>query len=102
MLTAAVVRDERVRRAFDKIAWINLSQQPDLLQLQKRLYQQLHPDNEEMPKKASPEASQLSGWHLLKHLQSSVAVLKPLCVGQNILVVIGIKMSKTPPCRHQW
>jgi hypothetical protein len=49
MLTAAVVRDERVRGAFECIAWIGMSQQPELLQLQAKLYQQLHPENKEMP-----------------------------------------------------
>jgi len=52
MLTGAVVRDERVRGAFERIAWIGMSQQPELLQLQAKLYQQLHPQNEEMPSKA--------------------------------------------------
>jgi hypothetical protein len=52
MLTAAVVRDERVRGAFESIAWISMSQQPELLQLQAKLYQQLHPQNEKMPSKA--------------------------------------------------
>jgi hypothetical protein len=53
MLTAAVVRDERIRGAFESIAWIGMSQQPELLQLQGRLYQQLHPQNEVMPSKAT-------------------------------------------------
>jgi hypothetical protein len=52
MLTAAVIRDERVRGAFESIAWIGMSQQPELLQLQAKLYQQLHPQNELMPSKA--------------------------------------------------
>lgn len=52
VLTAAVVRDERVRGAFESIAWIGMSQQPDLLQLQEKLYQQLHPENKKMPSKA--------------------------------------------------
>ena len=41
MLTAAVIRDARVREAFQVIAWLNMSQKPDLLQLQQRLYAQL-------------------------------------------------------------
>jgi hypothetical protein len=59
MLTAAVVRDERVRGAFESIAWIGMSQQPDLLQLQRILYQQLHPENEKMPSKADSDDAQL-------------------------------------------
>ena len=59
MLTAAVVRDERVRSAFECIAWIGMSQQPDLLQLQRTLYYQLHPDNESMPSKAASVGQQL-------------------------------------------
>jgi hypothetical protein len=51
MLTAAVVRDGRVRGAFESIAWIGMSQQPELLQLQAKLYQQLHPENDKIPSK---------------------------------------------------
>jgi hypothetical protein len=58
MLTAAVVRDERVRGAFECIAWIGMSQQPELLQLQAKLYQQLHPENKEMPKHANSIGAQ--------------------------------------------
>jgi hypothetical protein len=36
LLTAAVVREERIRAAFKLIGWVNLSQQPDLLRLQQR------------------------------------------------------------------
>jgi hypothetical protein len=59
MLTAAVVRDERVRGAFESIAWIGMSQQPDLLQLQSNLYQQLHPENKKMPSDADSMGSKL-------------------------------------------
>ena len=41
MLTAAVVRDARIRAAFEVIGWINLSQAPNLKALQARLYHQL-------------------------------------------------------------
>jgi hypothetical protein len=41
MLTAAVIRDARVREAFQVIAWLNMSQKPDLLQLQQTLFAQL-------------------------------------------------------------
>ena len=59
MLTAAVVRDERVRGAFECIAWVGMSQQPDLLQLQAKLYQQLHPENKEVPKHANSTEARL-------------------------------------------
>jgi hypothetical protein len=59
MLTAAVVRDERVRGGFESIAWISMSQQPELLQLQANLYQQLHPDNDKMPSKADSSEAKL-------------------------------------------
>ena len=59
MLTAAVVRDERVRGAFECIAWIGMSQQPELLQLQRILYLQLHPQHEEMPKRDLEEAQRI-------------------------------------------
>ena len=51
MLTAAVVRDERVRGAFEVIGWVGLSQAPDLKALQSRLFEQLT-DGNKMPKKA--------------------------------------------------
>jgi hypothetical protein len=59
MLTAAVVRDERVRGAFECIAWVGMSQQPDLLQLQAKLYQQSHPENKEVPKHANSTEARL-------------------------------------------
>jgi hypothetical protein len=60
LAAAAVVRDERVCGAFEKMAWIGMSQQPDLLQLQAKLYHQLHPDNDKMPSKADTVESQLT------------------------------------------
>ena len=45
MLTAAVVRDERVRAAFQVVGWVNLSQTPDLVALQQQLYEQLTGDS---------------------------------------------------------
>jgi hypothetical protein len=67
MLTAAVVRDERVRGAFESIAWIGMSQQPELSQLQVQLYQQLHPQNEEMPKRANSVDSHLRELKAIAH-----------------------------------
>ena len=55
MLTAAVVRDARVREAFQVIAWLNMSQKPDLLQLQQRLYAQLS-DNKKIPSQVAESA----------------------------------------------
>ena len=74
MLTVAVVRDERVRGAFERIAWIGMSQQPDLLQLQRVLYHQLHPENEEMPKRDLVE--------------SQLTELSKLCSKRVLLVCI--------------
>jgi hypothetical protein len=50
MLTSAVIRDARIRNAFQLIAWLNMSQKPDLLQLQQTLYAQL--SGSKMPSKA--------------------------------------------------
>jgi hypothetical protein len=75
MLTAAVVRDERVRGAFERIAWIGMSQQPELLQIQRTLFHQLHPDNNKMPTKADSIGSQLT--ELVK-----------LCSGRILLIVL--------------
>jgi hypothetical protein len=77
MLTAAVIRDERVRGAFEKIAWVNLSQIPDLLLLQKRCYQMLHVNNEEMPKKANSIGSQAEE-------------LKLVTLGRTVLITLGM------------
>ena len=75
MLTAAVIRDDRVREAFQVIAWLNMSQKPDLLSLQKRLYQQIHPNNEELPKKA-------------KTIEAGVEEIAKLCAGHIILITL--------------
>ena len=75
MLTAAVIRDDRVREAFQVIAWLNMSQKPDLLSLQKRLYQQIHPNNEELPKKA-------------KTIEASVEELLVICAKRVILITL--------------
>ena len=45
--------------AFECIAWVGMSQQPDLLQLQRILYLQLHPQHEEMPKRDLEEAQRI-------------------------------------------
>jgi hypothetical protein len=75
MLTAAVVRDKRVRGAFESIAWIGMSQQPELLQLQAKLYQQLHPENEKMPSKADS-------------VESRIRELVSLCSHRAVLVCL--------------
>ena len=75
MITAAVVRDERIREAFTVIGWINLSQQPDIMSLQLRLYQQLS-KNESMPTKqqSSPE--------------QQLEALRKVAIGQTALVIL--------------
>lgn len=50
-----------------------MSQSPDLMQLQKRLYQQVHVSNLQMPKNA-------------KSVQSQLTELCRLCVGRVVLV----------------
>ena len=52
-----------------------MSQKPDLLQLQRRLYQQIHVGNLEMPKNA-------------KSVQSQLTELVRLCVGRVALVCL--------------
>lgn len=52
MLTAAVIRDKRVRSRFSTIAWLNMSQEPNLLELQQTLYMQLS-NNKTMPTRAT-------------------------------------------------
>ena len=76
MLTAAVVRDERVRLAFESIAWVNLSQQPDIIQLQKKCYQQLHVENEKMPSKADS-------------IEAALRELQELCEKRVVLICLG-------------
>ena len=59
----------------DQALSINLSQQPDLLQLQKRCYQMLHVDNEKMPSKADTVGAQ-------------VVELKKLCVKRTLIIIL--------------
>ena len=75
MLAAAVVRDEKVRSAFEIVGWVNLSQQPDLSRLQGRLYQQLT-----LEKSAMPGPCKAS-------IQMQGAALKELALQKRILVV---------------
>jgi hypothetical protein len=75
MLTAAVLRSEAVRKSFSRIAWVNMSQKPDLLQLQSRLYQQLHMDGDKMPKQADS-------------VQSRLDFLCRACVGRVVLICL--------------
>ena len=75
MITAAVVRDQRVREAFTVIGWINLSQQPDIMSLQLRLYQQLS-KNESIPRKHQNSAEQ------------QVEALREVAIGQTALVIL--------------
>ena len=55
---------------------INLSQQPDLLQLQKRLYQQLHVDDDKMSDKADS-------------IEAQCDQLKKLCLNRVVLCILG-------------
>ena len=75
MLAAAVVRDEKVRSAFEIVGWVNLSQAPDLSRLQGRLYQQLT-----LEKSAMPDACKAS-------IQMQGAALKEIALQKRILVV---------------
>ena len=77
MLTASVVRDLRVRSSFEYIAWINMNQTPNLLVLQRKLYEQL--------------ASKTSGQMPAKvhtSLENQLRELRKLASGKTALVVI--------------
>jgi hypothetical protein len=74
MLTAAVVRDERVRAAFDAIGWLNMSQAPALMNLQEHLYAQLT-DN----KKLEDKNETIDG-----HLSE----LTKICLQRKLLLVL--------------
>ena len=75
LLTAAVVREERIRAAFKLIGWVNLSQQPDLLRLQQRLYEQLN-NNESIPAKDAAS------------VERQVEVLRRVSEGKAILIIL--------------
>ena len=79
MLTAAVIRDNRVRAVFELIGWISMSQQPDILRLQQRLYQQFTGE-ESMPGKLSTS------------IELQAGVLKKAAVGKVVLVVLDGKL----------
>ena len=74
MLTAAVVRDAKIRAAFSAICWLNLSQLPDLIGLQGRLYQQLA-DNQKMPKAGA------------ESVESGVVELRKVAAKRTVLIV---------------
>ena len=76
MLTSAVVRDNRVRSAFRVICWLNISQQPEIMPLQERLYVQLSKDTESMPKKAKSS------------VEMQLAALKKAAKSKHVLVVL--------------
>ena len=73
MLTAAVVRHEQVRAAFEVIVWINLSQEPDLLQLQQLAYSQLT-GGDSLPQK-SRETTKTQLMQLEKKAKGRVVLL---------------------------
>ena len=73
MLTAAVVRHEQVRAAFEVIVWINMSQEPDLLQLQQFAYSQLT-GGSSVPQK-SRESNQTQLMQLEKKAKGRVVLL---------------------------
>ena len=75
MITAAVVRDERIREAFTVIGWINLSQQPDIMSLQLRLYEQLS-KSESIPTKQQNSA------------EHQLDALRKVAIGQTALVIL--------------
>ena len=52
-----------------------MSQKPDLFQLQKRLYQQIHAGNQKMPKNADS-------------VQSQLTELRRLCVSRVVLICL--------------
>ena len=58
------------------ICWLNLSQQPEIMQLQRQLYNQLHQDNEEMPTKAQ------------KSIENQLRELRKIAAKRLILVVL--------------
>ena len=73
MLTAAVVRDEKIRAAFEVIVWINMSQEPDLLQLQQLAYSQLT-GGDSLPQK-SRETTKTQLMQLEKKAKGRVVLL---------------------------
>ena len=50
-IAAALVQDEDVRMAFDKIVWVSLGQDPDILELQNVIHHQL--SNQGLPESAN-------------------------------------------------
>ena len=58
------------------ICWLNLSQQPEIVQLQRQLYNQLHQDNEEMPTKAQ------------KSIENQLRELRKIAAKRLILVIL--------------
>ena len=77
LYTYVVVRDERLRSSFKTICWLNLSQQPEIIPLQQRLFAQLtFGDDAEMPSKAR------------ESIDGQIAELRRVAANRLILVVL--------------
>ena len=71
MMAAALVRDQEVLAAFDKICWVSVGQEPDMLALQSTLHKQLV--NKPLPDGA--KADEVLALGELKAAAKDVAVL---------------------------
>jgi tetratricopeptide (TPR) repeat protein len=80
-IAAAVVRDSKIREAFDRIGWVSVGQTPDVMELQRALYQQLAGKMMAVKAGATAEAQ-------LKELQAA-------CVGKRFFIVIDDAWDKT-------
>ena len=71
------MRDERLRSGFKTICWLNLSQRPEIVQLQRRLYSQLTSgDSDSMSEKAK------------ESVESQITELRKVAAKRLILVVL--------------
>ena len=91
--TAACIRDHETRKAFpDGIAWLGLSQQPDVELLQKRLNFQLCNDSKMQETGATEGATILEQQHQFLQKQAT---------GKTILVVLDDCVSIVNRCTQQ-
>lgn len=77
MMAAALVRDDEVRAAFQKICWVSVGQEPEVLALQQTLHRQL-------TKRPLPEVAQADELVALEELKGAANGLSILLVLDDV------------------
>ena len=78
-----------VRSKFGIICWIQCCQQPNLLNMQRRCYQQLTLDSATMPDSAASS------------IESQVGALKEVAASQDVLLVLVSNLIRNTLCKQK-